>query len=253
MTFTAPTPVPGTQTYTALACTNSAMNTGCVGPAAVVTGGQITSLAFTPGTVGTNYYVTITAVASTGYLASTSAYAGPQAEESQVGAPTGYSTASRADYDGWRHHGDVWRADRHGALVVHREGVHWFHDDRDVLHPDELHVGKVRSRGSPRERILRADNRGGADGLRVTGDGDFCGHAGNHPDQCGGHSHAGQRNEHDVRIAHRYLRRPDDEGQRPDVHGPRLHECGDEHGLRRISRPPLPPAHRSPGSRPVRV
>ena len=94
VTFTAPTPVPGTQTYTALACTNSAMNTGCVGPAAVVTGGQITSLAFTPGTVGTNYYVTITAVASTGYLASTSAYAGPQAEESQVGAPTGYSTAS---------------------------------------------------------------------------------------------------------------------------------------------------------------
>jgi trimeric autotransporter adhesin len=93
VTFTAPTGAPGTQTYTSLACQNAGMTTNCVGPAAIVTGGQITGLAFTPGTVGTGYYVTITAVASTGYLASTSTEVGPQNDMSQVEAPTGLTTA----------------------------------------------------------------------------------------------------------------------------------------------------------------
>jgi type II secretory pathway pseudopilin PulG len=50
VTFTAPSNAPGGQTYTALACTNSGMTTGCVGPAPITSGGQITGLAATQGT-----------------------------------------------------------------------------------------------------------------------------------------------------------------------------------------------------------
>jgi len=92
--FSAPSNAPGGQTYTAKACTNSAMLSGCVGPIAIASGGQITGLSATQGNAGTSYYVTVTAVASTGYLASTSIDVGPQAATSQVSAPTGLTTAS---------------------------------------------------------------------------------------------------------------------------------------------------------------
>ena len=89
VTFTAPTNAPGSQTYTAEACQNSGMTTGCIGPEAITSGGQITLLNHTQGSAGTVYYVTVTASASSGYLVSTSTVAGPQADTSQVNAPTG--------------------------------------------------------------------------------------------------------------------------------------------------------------------
>jgi hypothetical protein len=70
VTFAASSNAAAGQTYTALACTNVGMTSGCVGPAAIATGGQITGL-----TAGTGYYVTVTAVASTGYLASSASTA----------------------------------------------------------------------------------------------------------------------------------------------------------------------------------
>ena len=94
VTFTAPTNAPGGQTYTALACTNAGMTTACVGPQSITSGGQITGLTATQGSAGTAYYVTVTAVASTGYLASTSTDVGPQNATSQVNAPTNVITAS---------------------------------------------------------------------------------------------------------------------------------------------------------------
>ena len=93
VTFTGSSNAPGGQAYTATACTNAAMTTGCV-TGAITSGGNLTGLAYTPGTVGTNYYVTVTATASSGYLASaTSAVAGPHADTSQLNAPTGLVTA----------------------------------------------------------------------------------------------------------------------------------------------------------------
>ncbi|MGC2169139.1 MAG: hypothetical protein WA580_08570, partial [Acidimicrobiales bacterium] len=70
VTFTPPTNAPGTQTYMAQACQNLGMTTNCVAPQAISSGGQITLLNYTQGSAGTNYYVTITASASSGYLAS---------------------------------------------------------------------------------------------------------------------------------------------------------------------------------------
>jgi len=92
--FTAPSNAPGGQTYSAEACTNSAMSQGCVLNGTITSGGQITGLSATQGSAGTNYYVTVTAVASTGYLASTSPYVGPQHATSQVNAPTNLTVAS---------------------------------------------------------------------------------------------------------------------------------------------------------------
>ena len=74
VTFTAPLNAPGSQTYTALACTDAGMSAICTTQTSYVSGAQITGLS-----PGTNYYVTVTAVASTGYLASVSSpVAGPQ-------------------------------------------------------------------------------------------------------------------------------------------------------------------------------
>jgi hypothetical protein len=75
VTFTAPSNAPGGQTYTATACTNSAMTVNCITPEAIMSGGQITGLTYTQGSAGTAYYVTITAGASTGYLTSKSGVA----------------------------------------------------------------------------------------------------------------------------------------------------------------------------------
>jgi type II secretory pathway pseudopilin PulG len=88
VTFTAPSNAPGGQLYSAEACTDSGMTQNCVGPETIASPGQITGLTYTQGNAGTAYYVTITASASTGYLASTSTDAGPQNATSQVDAPT---------------------------------------------------------------------------------------------------------------------------------------------------------------------
>jgi hypothetical protein len=87
--FTASTNAPGGQTYSAEACTGNGMTGTCFNQATITSGGQFTGLAHTQGSAGTSYYVTVTATASAGYLSATSAQAGPQADTSQVNAPTG--------------------------------------------------------------------------------------------------------------------------------------------------------------------
>ena len=88
VTFTAPTNAAVGQTYTAQACTNALMTLNCITPQAITSGGSITGLTYTQGSAGTAYYVTITANASTGYLAATSGDVGPQNATSQVNAAT---------------------------------------------------------------------------------------------------------------------------------------------------------------------
>jgi hypothetical protein len=46
------------------------MTTGCVTNANYTSGANLTGLAYSQGSAGTNYYATVTANASTGYLAS---------------------------------------------------------------------------------------------------------------------------------------------------------------------------------------
>ncbi len=95
VTFTGSANAPVAQTYSALACTDSNMSQNCVSAPSVTSGGQITGLSYTAGVVGTNYYVTVTANASAGYLASSpSAAGGPQPETSALNAPTNLTVAS---------------------------------------------------------------------------------------------------------------------------------------------------------------
>ena len=65
VTFTNSNNAPAGQTYTVKGCTDSAMSSGCVSQTNYTSGQQFGGL-----TQGTSYYVTVTAVASTGYLAS---------------------------------------------------------------------------------------------------------------------------------------------------------------------------------------
>jgi len=84
VTFTGSSGAPSGQGYTALACTNTAMTVGCFGPVPITSGGQITGLA-----QATSYYVTVTAAASSGYLASPpSALSAPATTTAQLIAPT---------------------------------------------------------------------------------------------------------------------------------------------------------------------
>jgi hypothetical protein len=94
VTFTGSSNAAGGQTYTAKACTNVLMTVNCVTNANLASGSNLTGLAYTAGSAGTSYYVTVTANASSGYLVSlaTSA-AGPQADTSQLTAPTGVTAA----------------------------------------------------------------------------------------------------------------------------------------------------------------
>lgn len=68
VTFTAPSNAPSNQSYSAVTCTNIAMSSGCVSVSSIYSGAQIAGL-----TAGTTYYFTIGALASNGYLSSTSA------------------------------------------------------------------------------------------------------------------------------------------------------------------------------------
>ena len=97
ITFSAPSNAPSSgQTYTATACTTDTAGvlSGCNAAQTITSGGQLTGLSATQGSPGTPYYVTVTAVASTGYLASTSAIAGPQPAMSQVDPPTSVTLTS---------------------------------------------------------------------------------------------------------------------------------------------------------------
>jgi hypothetical protein len=79
---------PAGQLFVVKACTNAAMTNGCVTSAAVASGTDVGSLAFTQGSPGTAYYVSVTAAGSAGYIASgASAVAGPQNDTSKIGTP----------------------------------------------------------------------------------------------------------------------------------------------------------------------
>ncbi len=67
ITYSASPNAPSGQNYRANVCTNSSMTTGCLSVNAYVSGATITGLSS-----ATAYYVTVTATASSGYLASTS-------------------------------------------------------------------------------------------------------------------------------------------------------------------------------------
>jgi type II secretory pathway pseudopilin PulG len=88
--FTGSSNAPGGQTYSAKACTNAGMTTGCVSNASIASGGQITGLLYTTGSAGTSYFVTVSANASSGYLASAASTvtATAQAATSIFSAPT---------------------------------------------------------------------------------------------------------------------------------------------------------------------
>src|ERR1019366_2224883 len=88
ITFTGSSNAPGGQAYTATVCTNAGMTTGCVTQTNYTSGAQVTGLV-----AGTSYYATITAVASSGYLAATSADVGPTVATEQLTAPTGVTLA----------------------------------------------------------------------------------------------------------------------------------------------------------------
>src|ERR1019366_4768756 len=88
VTYTGSSNAPGGQTYTATACTNVGMTTGCVTNANFASASNLTGLAFTQGSAGTAYFVTVTANASSGYLAAAaSSLAGPPKARSQLSGP----------------------------------------------------------------------------------------------------------------------------------------------------------------------
>jgi hypothetical protein len=88
ISFAAGTPVAPSQTYTATACTNSSMSTGCVSRANYTTGSQFTGLV-----AGTSYYVSITANASAGYIQATTVNATPVFATVQLSTPTTVSVS----------------------------------------------------------------------------------------------------------------------------------------------------------------
>jgi hypothetical protein len=87
VTFTGSSNAPGGQTYTVTTCTNSAMTAACSTNAAFTSGSNFTGLAYTTGSAGTTYYVTVKANSSTGYLASATTTAVSAPDTSQVEAP----------------------------------------------------------------------------------------------------------------------------------------------------------------------
>ena len=66
--FTAPANAAAGQTYTAKACTDSAMTANCVTNASYTSGANLTGLNFTQGSAGIAYYVTVAANALAGLL-----------------------------------------------------------------------------------------------------------------------------------------------------------------------------------------
>jgi hypothetical protein len=88
VTFSASSNAPAGQIYSATACTDSAMRNNCVTNASIASGGQISGIPFPQGSVGTPYYVSVSANASTSYVGSSpSSVAGPQNETSALNPP----------------------------------------------------------------------------------------------------------------------------------------------------------------------
>ena len=100
VSFAASTNAAPNQTYTAEACTNTAMSTGCVTNANFSSGGNLTGLSYVAGSAGATYYVQVTANAVAGYLASPASTQASHADTSQVKTPTGFSAASSASQQG---------------------------------------------------------------------------------------------------------------------------------------------------------
>jgi hypothetical protein len=98
LALTAPVGAPSGQTYTATACTDSAMTLGCISDLNYVAGANLIGLAYTPGSPGTQYYIDVTANPSSGYLVSPTSSQVSQADTSQLLAPTavsvGYGTSA---------------------------------------------------------------------------------------------------------------------------------------------------------------
>ncbi len=80
--FTGSPNAPNGQNYLARACTDSAMSQNCQTQNGFVSGSDFTGL-----TPGTNYYVALTATASSGYLAATTPPTGPTPATVQLTAP----------------------------------------------------------------------------------------------------------------------------------------------------------------------
>ena len=89
VSFGAPNNAAPGQTYSARACTNVSMSSGCVSVSSVYSGSQVTGLA-----AGTSYYFTITALPSSGYLTSTSAVSSAVKATTTLVAPSVLSTSS---------------------------------------------------------------------------------------------------------------------------------------------------------------
>ncbi|HUD69351.1 MAG TPA: hypothetical protein VMQ40_03835, partial [Acidimicrobiales bacterium] len=85
--FSAPSNASSSQTYTVKVCTNAAMTTGCVSNGNFSAGNDYTGLAYTQGSAGPTYFVTITANASSGYFASSATSVASHADTSKLNAP----------------------------------------------------------------------------------------------------------------------------------------------------------------------
>jgi hypothetical protein len=92
ITYTGSANAPPGQIYSAMACTNEAMSANCVNESTYTSGTQFTGLI-----PGDNYYATVTAVASPGYLAATSAVAGPTMALATVPGPPTNVVASHGN------------------------------------------------------------------------------------------------------------------------------------------------------------
>ena len=91
VTFVPSSNAPANEIYSATACTNLSMTTGCVSAPSVASGGQVAGLV-----PGTTYYVTIGANASTAYLSATSAVSSAIKATTTLSAPAISSTSSPA-------------------------------------------------------------------------------------------------------------------------------------------------------------
>jgi hypothetical protein len=87
VSFTAPPIVAADQTYTAEACTNASMKTGCFTNPNYTSGADFAVSKPPVGAVGTTYFVQVTANGSSGYLVSPASAQVSQAALSEIGAP----------------------------------------------------------------------------------------------------------------------------------------------------------------------
>jgi hypothetical protein len=100
LNFTQPTPAAVGQNYTAVACTNAGMTSGCITDLTYTAGTDLSNLPFTPGTVGATYFVELTANPSPGYLGSATSNQVSHAETSQIGIPGNLMVATSTTTNG---------------------------------------------------------------------------------------------------------------------------------------------------------